>query len=80
MKFLAEMGLAHSREHILRKLAGGMTIDEILADHPHLIPDDRTAAADCPAQETSSSPVGSVCEPLASLGRGEGEGAIAWKP
>ena len=40
MKFLAEMGLANSREHILRKLAGGMTIDEILADHPHLIPDD----------------------------------------
>lgn len=27
-------------EHILRKLAGGMTIDEILADHPHLSPDD----------------------------------------
>lgn len=23
-------------EHILRKLAGGMTIEEILADHPHL--------------------------------------------
>ena len=32
-------------EHILRKLAGGMTIDEILADHPHLTPDDVYAAA-----------------------------------
>ena len=31
-------------EHILRKLAGGMTIDEILADHPHLSPDDIYAA------------------------------------
>lgn len=32
-------------EHILRKLAGKMTIDEILADHPHLTPDDIYAAA-----------------------------------
>lgn len=32
-------------EHILRKLAGGMTIDEILIDHPHLTPDDVYAAA-----------------------------------
>ena len=32
-------------EHILRKLAGGMTIAEILADHPHLTPDDVYAAA-----------------------------------
>lgn len=32
-------------EHILRKLAGGMVIDEILADHPHLTPDDIYAAA-----------------------------------
>ena len=32
-------------EHILRKLAGGMTIDEILADHPHLTSDDIYAAA-----------------------------------
>jgi len=32
-------------EHVLRKLAGGMTIDEILADHPHLTPDDIYAAA-----------------------------------
>jgi uncharacterized protein (DUF433 family) len=23
-------------EHILRKLAGGMTVEEIQADHPHL--------------------------------------------
>jgi len=32
-------------EHLLRKLAGGMTMDEILADHPHLVPDDVYAAA-----------------------------------
>jgi uncharacterized protein (DUF433 family) len=32
-------------EHILRKLAGGMTIDEILTDHLHLTPDDVYAAA-----------------------------------
>jgi uncharacterized protein (DUF433 family) len=32
-------------EHILRKLAGGMTIDEILTDHPYLTPDDVYAAA-----------------------------------
>ena len=32
-------------EHILRKLAGGMMIDEIMTDHPHLTPDDVYAAA-----------------------------------
>jgi uncharacterized protein (DUF433 family) len=32
-------------EHILRKLAGGLTIAEILADHPHLTADDIQAAA-----------------------------------
>ena len=32
-------------EHILRKLAGGMTVQEVLADHPHLAPDDIYAAA-----------------------------------
>ena len=31
-------------EHILRKLAGGMTIEEIIADHPHLKPEDIFAA------------------------------------
>ena len=31
-------------EHILRKLAGGMTVEEIIADHPHLKPDDIFAA------------------------------------
>jgi uncharacterized protein (DUF433 family) len=31
-------------EHILRKLGGGMTIDEILKDHPHLTRDDIFAA------------------------------------
>lgn len=45
-------------EHILRKLAGGMTIDEILADHPHLTPDDIYAAidfaADYQAQEETA--------------------------
>jgi len=32
-------------EHILRKLAGRMTVEEITADHPHLTPDDVYAAA-----------------------------------
>jgi uncharacterized protein (DUF433 family) len=32
-------------ELILRKLAGEMTMDEILADYPHLTPDDIYAAA-----------------------------------
>lgn len=32
-------------ESILRKLAGGMTIEEILIDHPHLTQDDIYAAA-----------------------------------
>ncbi len=32
-------------EQILRKMAGGMTISEILTDHPHLTPDDIYAAA-----------------------------------
>jgi len=31
-------------EHILRKLAGEMAVGEILADHPHLTPDDIDAA------------------------------------
>lgn len=31
-------------EHILRKLAGGMTFDEIIADHPNLTPADIFAA------------------------------------
>jgi uncharacterized protein (DUF433 family) len=31
-------------EHVLRKLGGGMSIDEILADHPHLTRDDILAA------------------------------------
>jgi uncharacterized protein (DUF433 family) len=32
-------------EHILRKVAGGMTVTEILNDHPHLEPEDVYAAA-----------------------------------
>jgi uncharacterized protein (DUF433 family) len=31
-------------EHILRKLAGGMTFDEIIADHPSSTPKDIFAA------------------------------------
>ena len=31
-------------EHILRKLAGGMTREEIIADHPHIKPEDIYAA------------------------------------
>lgn len=31
-------------EQILRKLAGGMTISEIVTDHPHLVADDIYAA------------------------------------
>jgi len=31
-------------EHILRKLAGGMTSEEIIEDHPHLKLDDILAA------------------------------------
>lgn len=49
-------------EHILRQLASGMTIDEVLADHPHLTPDDIYAAidfaADYPAQEETALLVG----------------------
>jgi len=33
-------------ESILRKLAGGMTVEEILADHPRLTADDVYAAAE----------------------------------
>ena len=42
-------------EQILRKLSGGMTIEEIIKDHPHLTPEDIYAAqafaADCLANE-----------------------------
>jgi len=31
-------------EHILRKLAGGMTSEEIIKDYPHLKPEDVLAA------------------------------------
>ncbi len=31
-------------EHLLRKLAGGMTVEEILEDHPHLSKEDILAA------------------------------------
>ncbi len=32
-------------EHVLRKLAAGMTVEEIILDHPHLVPEDIYAAA-----------------------------------
>jgi len=32
-------------ELLLRKLAGGMTVDQIVTDHPRLTPDDVYAAA-----------------------------------
>ena len=38
-------------EHILRKLAGRMTVQEIIADHPHLTPDDIYAAATFAAEK-----------------------------
>lgn len=48
-------GTRVSVELILRKLAGGMSIADILKDHPHLTPDDVYAAvafaADYMAQE-----------------------------
>jgi uncharacterized protein (DUF433 family) len=31
-------------EHILRKLAGGMTVEKIIVDHPHLTKEDIFAA------------------------------------
>lgn len=31
-------------EHVLRKLAGGLKVEEIIKDHPHLTPDDIRAA------------------------------------
>ena len=38
-------GTRITAELILRKLAGGLTVDQIIADHPHLTPDDVYAAA-----------------------------------
>lgn len=38
-------GTRSTVEQILRKLAGGMTVSEIVADHPHLTPEDIYAAA-----------------------------------
>ncbi len=38
-------------EHIMRKLGAGMTIPEIIVDHPHLTPDDIHAAAAFAAKE-----------------------------
>ncbi len=41
-------------ELILRKLAGGMTSEEILADHPHLVAEDVYAATDFAASYLAS--------------------------
>ena len=41
-------------ELILRKLAGGMTIEEILTDHPHLVAEDVYAATDFAASYLAS--------------------------
>ncbi len=42
-------------EQILRKLAAGLTVNEIIRDHPHIKPEDIFAAeefaADCLSQE-----------------------------
>jgi uncharacterized protein (DUF433 family) len=41
-------------EHILRKVAGGKTVEEILQDHPHLKVEDVYAAAAFAADYTSN--------------------------
>ncbi len=41
-------------EQILRKLAGGMTVQEILTDHPHLVAEDVYAATDFAASYLAS--------------------------
>ena len=38
-------GMRITVEQILRKMAGGMSINDILRDHPHLTPDSIYAAA-----------------------------------
>ncbi|MBO9371693.1 MAG: DUF433 domain-containing protein [Chloroflexi bacterium] len=49
-------------ELILRKLAGGMSIDEILDDHPHLTPEDIYAAIDFAADYMAQEEIFSVSE------------------
>ena len=46
-------GTRITAEHILRKLAGGMTPEEILEDHPHLKLDDILAAQEFAADYLS---------------------------
>ncbi len=41
-------------ELILRKLAGGMTVEEIMTDHPHLVAEDIYAATDFAASYLAS--------------------------
>ena len=41
-------------ELVLRKLAGGMTVEEILTDHPHLVAKDVYAATDFAASYLAS--------------------------
>lgn len=57
-------------EHILRKLAGGMTIDEILADHPHLTPDDIYAAIDFAADYLAQEETALLVEEPYEVSRG----------
>ena len=61
-------------EHILRKLAGGMTIGEILADHPHLTSDDVYAAAAFAADYMAQEEPGNYVARLAGLHRDVWEG------
>jgi Uncharacterized conserved protein len=49
-------------ELILRKLAGGMSIDEILDDHPHLTPEDIYAAIDFAADYMAQEEIFSISE------------------
>ncbi len=58
-------------EHILRKLAGGMSIDEILADHPHLTPDDVYAAAAFAADYLAQEEIAFASEKRLLVGQGE---------
>ena len=56
-------GLRHPVENLLELLASGMTIDEIVADHPELERDDLLAALECAAVTVRG------CRPL-PLGNG----------
>jgi uncharacterized protein (DUF433 family) len=44
-------------EQILRKLAGGMTIEEIITDHPHLRKEDILAAQEFASESEIQTPL-----------------------